>query len=149
MNFTLALDFRVLTLPDPEQSCDPLGLYAETFWLPKLYPAAYLIGRRLVATHLRHQANGLAGHHMLNASTLAAALGLVGATSGSMGTFWRGMERLIGHHLVRLRGEANLEVRMRWPRLSSRALLELPLTMQRDEPDYWAAEPQAPSLAPF
>lgn len=128
----LDTEFRLLPwTPDPPESCDPLGTYAETYWLPVLQPAAWAMGRRLVTLQRRAD-----GQLVLDADVLAAAIGLED---------WRGraflsMDVLSDHRLVRCRGTANLEVRCSWPRLPNRYLRGLPVLMQRAEPDFWAME---------
>lgn len=131
----LDTSFRLVPwTPDPPESCDPLGNYAETYWLPTLGPAAWAMGRRLVTLWRRHLPTG--GPLVLDADVLAEALGLEA---------WRNraflaMDVLADHHLVRTRGTANLEVRCSWPRLPSRNLRGMLTLMQQAEPDHWALE---------
>lgn len=143
-----APSFRVLAWPsDPAETVDALGEYAETYWAPILCPTAYLLGRRLVALSIRARVHD--GEWLeLQAETLARALGVwterePNANSenpnANLAIYHRAMKRLCKFHLVAFRG-ANLEVRLRWPRLNSGLLSALPVAMQQAEPEWWVRE---------
>jgi hypothetical protein len=110
--------------------------YCDTYWLPLIRPAAFVLGRRLVSLSLRfgvHEGKEL----YVEADVLAPALGLVPGTGENELRLYRSaLERLDRHRLVRFQG-ANLEVRLTWPRLASHMLARLPVPMQHVEPDWW------------
>lgn len=146
--------FRLLPwLTHIEESADPLGDYAEAYWLPILHPTAYLLGRRLVKLGVR--ARITEGQTlMLPAIDLACAIGVACRTGDpdarpSLKVYLRAMHRLERYHLTRLRG-ASVEVKMRWPRLHHGLLSALPEKMQLAEHDYWIGELAVapPGIAP-
>lgn len=136
--------FRLLPwLAHDEESVDPLGDYAEAYWLPILHPTAYLLGRRLVKLGVR--ARITEGHDLrLPAIDLACAIGVAGRTDEpearpTIKVYLRALHRLERYRLLRLRG-ASVEVKMRWPRLHHGLLSALPEHMQLAEHDYWIRE---------
>lgn len=136
--------FRLLPyLAHDEESVDPLGDYAEAYWLPILHPTAYLLGRRLVKLGVR--ARITEGNDLrLSALDLAYAIGVAGRTDDpeanpSLKVYSRALHRLERYRLTRQRG-ASVEVRMRWPRLHHGLLSALPEKMQLAEHDYWIGE---------
>ena len=131
--------FRVLPWEhvDPEV-IDPLGTYAETYWLPILHPTAYLLGRRLVALARRENVAG-GGQLELDAYVIAHAIGVSERTDGgtpSLGVYGKALKRLDRYRLVRIHG-ATIAVRDRWPRLNHGLLSALSLPMQLAEPEWW------------
>jgi hypothetical protein len=136
--------FRLLPyLAHDEESVDPLGDYAEAYWLPILHPTAYLLGRRLVKLGVR--ARITEGQTLLlNGIDLACAIGVAARTDDpgarpSIKVYLRAMRRMERYRLIRMRG-ASVEVRMRWPRLHHGLLSALPEKMQLAEHDYWIGE---------
>ncbi len=120
------------------EEVDPLGPYAETYWLPILHPTAFVLGRRLVT--LSRRANVVAGERLeLDARTVAHAIGIYdhGEPSPSLGLYARTLKRLARYRLIRVHG-ATVAVRNAWPRLDSGLLGALSLPMQLAEPDWWA-----------
>lgn len=131
----------------PAENVDPLGRYAETYWLPILHPTAYLLGRRLV--HLHGQLDLFHEPPHLTAITLAHALGVVDLDAiakggGGLRIFAKAARRLERYQLVRWRDDS-AEVRLRWPRMSVALLNALPDQMRHAEHEFWSAEvAQAP-----
>lgn len=138
MSLDLLPSFRLVASQEtyPAESCDPLGVYAETYWLPRLDPAGYVLARRLVAMRNRGPRPS-EQYQMVNVAVLQAALGLP-SRSRLLSTLWR-VERA---GLATVRGGAIVEIRLRWPRLPSDELGALPKIMRLDEPDRWALEHQ-------
>ncbi len=121
------------------EEVDPLGPYAETYWLPILHPTAYLLGRRLVTLARRENVAG-GGRLELDARVIAHAIGVYGRTESappSLAVYGRALKRLNRYQLVRLHG-ATVAVKDRWSRLPSPLLSALSLPMQLAEPDHWA-----------
>jgi hypothetical protein len=142
--------FRLLPWPgSDEETVSALGLYAETYWAPILYPAAYLLGRRLAILHRRYHVDQNTLHHVDNAP-LARALGMYQreATEDklALGVYHRAMKRLLRYDLVAFRPcrtsviAPDLFARSHWPRLPGSLLSRLPEWMQRDEPEFWTLE---------
>lgn len=147
---TYPASFRLLVQPTaPDFGTDALGPYAETYWLPMLRPAAYLLARRLVILAGRGQVTE-GKVLMLNSVDLALALGLTNQRmddqTPGLAVFNRALHRLEKYHLAQWQG-ANLAVRLRWRRLTSGLLASLPDAMQHAEPDWWAlAGSQSPEF---
>ncbi len=146
------LHFRVLPWERIDvEMVDPLGIYAETYWLPILHPTAYLLGRRFVT--LARRAKVFSGERLeLDAYDIAHAIGVSGRTDEpeqsrpSLTVYGRALKRLDRYSLVRIHG-ATVSVRDRWPRANSGLLSALALPMQLAEPDYWKIEaPVAPDF---
>lgn len=136
-NLDLLPQFRVVgTGGEPDPSCDPLGTYAETYWLPVLSPCAYLVGRRLVTLWRRHPPSE---RLMLVAKTIAFALGI------GERQLLACLRQLEAAGLVRQRGGAVVEICDRWPRTPPSEMARMPAEMQHAEPDHWAAETPAPA----
>ncbi|HEX7277542.1 MAG TPA: hypothetical protein VF244_09230 [Acidimicrobiales bacterium] len=132
-------EFRLVPWPSTlTEYCDPLGRYAETYWLPHLFPTAYALGRRLVTLTAQQQASG--ERVPVSSAVLAQALGLEPHYSAQV--FVRALDKLRAYGFVRARGSANLAVRLVWPRLASSKLAVLPVEMQRAEPEHWAIAQQ-------
>lgn len=124
----------------PAQNVDPLGRYAEIYWLPILHPTAYLLGRRLVS--IRASDRGY-----IEAIALARALGVVDLDAiakggGGLRIYAKAANRLERYQLVRWRDDS-AEVRLRWPRMAVALMNSLPDGMRHAEHEFWAAESQA------
>lgn len=125
--------FRLIDWPmPPMEHVDPLGEYAEAYWLPVLRPAAFVLGRRLVSIF------AMAETVTLDASALATTLGIINSHAVEIGQdglrlYHSAAKRLARYKLVRW-GPGTCEVRERWPRLPSGLLASLPPQMQSAEP---------------
>lgn len=141
----IAETFRLLEWKtDPPDWCDPLGLYAETYWLPILYPGGYLLGRRLVMLWNRHVGRNPDAQLELRVADLTPALGFL---NHGAPRFARVVDRLFYRKLVNVRGDSVMEIKTRWPRLPEHQLAKLPPAMQMAEPEYWEIDGSA--RAPF
>lgn len=135
--------FRLIDWPSPPmQQVDPLGLYAEAYWLPIIHPTAYLLGRKLVRSLI--QSDPDRGSATMGALDLAHALGIVDFAAlakggGGLRIYVRAAKRLERYKLVRWQEDA-AEVRARWPRLPAALLVALPEHMREAEPDHWRAQ---------
>ncbi len=121
-----------LNLPDPfeakpwndpvldDHGFHPLGVYAETFWLPVIGPSAYLLARRLFLCP------GEWGK-----GVLASAVGIGHRVEGG-GPLERSLARLEGFGLAAER-DGCLYVRQRWSRVTARMLSKLPQFLQDAE----------------
>lgn len=147
MSRFLTDDFRLMPWDvDIPEWCDPLGTYAETYWLPLLRAAPYVMGRRLVTLWTRHAARDSGGVLVLNIPEIEAALGMRSPRSNQ--SFDRIFDQLLFHRLARVRGDSILEIQPRWSRLSSHKLAKLPPKMQQAEPEFWELDwtPNAPNV---
>lgn len=137
MNPTHQPRLRILNWPfESRPLVHALGPYCETYWLPVLRPAAYLLGRRLVILSERagvHDGKELVVEDM----TLAFAVGLAGEEAPGLRLYHRALDRLVRFRLARFHG-ANLEIRSTWPRIPGGQLARLPEIMQHAEPEWWA-----------
>lgn len=133
--------FRLVEWPfPPTENVNPLGVYAETYWLPILHPTSYLLGRRLVTILARVGDKPVT----LEAINLAHALGIIDREAVDHGgaglrIYAKAANRLHRYGLVRWRA-GSAEVRVRWPRLPDGLLNALPEQMRLAEHDYWLAE---------
>lgn len=115
---------------------DPLGGYAETYWLPILHPTAFVLGRRFV-TLARRENVAAGGTLELDAHAIAHAVGISDPSAPSLAIYGRIIKRLRHYKLLRIHG-ATIAVKDAWPRLNSGLLSSLTLPMQLAEPDWWA-----------
>ena len=140
----------------PDEHCNPLGIYSETFWAPVLCPTAFLLGRRLVILLDRQAQLGHPKDLVLSAEELSTAIG-VGRPAGQpeanfkLDVFDRAMYRLHRYRIIRSTLASDvLEVRLAWPRLPKTALDRLPERFTAAEPHFWAIEsPVATNAVPL
>lgn len=134
-SLTLTDPFVVKPWVDPvldDGGYHPLGVYAETFWLPVIGPSAYLLARRLFFCP------GTWGK-----GVLASAVGIGHRREGG-GPLERSLARLEGFGLAAER-DGNLYVRQRWSRVTARMLAKLPEFLQAAEELAAKAERDAPT----